>query len=103
MAAYSLTIYYAFWKSYLALLGAIFLPGLVQIYWIWMTWSETGVFFSPLTFFCIESVVLGALAVLLELRDGSARKSSQASGQSLPYRVGVEPAEWEAGEAGLRR
>lgn len=69
LAAYFLTIYSAFWTSYVALLGAIFLPGLAQIYWIWMTWKTTGVIFGPLTGLCIGCVVFGGLAVFLDGRD----------------------------------
>jgi hypothetical protein len=69
LAAYFLTICYAFWTSYLALLRAIFLPGLAQIYWIWMTWKTTGVIFSLLTGLCIGCVAFGGLAVFLETKD----------------------------------
>jgi hypothetical protein len=48
---------------------AIFLPGLAQVYWIWMTWKTTGVTFSALTGLCTGCLVFGGLAVFLEGRD----------------------------------
>jgi hypothetical protein len=66
---YLFTLYLAYLTSFPSLLLTMFFPVLSQIYWIWMIWHLTGVFFHLLTILCLGwialAAILGALSVAI--------------------------------------
>ncbi len=59
---YIFTPYLAYLTSFGSLLLTLFIPFFGQLYWLWIVWGITGVFFNWLTIACL--VWLG-LAVLI--------------------------------------
>ena len=71
-AIYALTLYFAYQtNSFWALLASIFLPYLIDFYWIWHIWSVTGIFFNLITLLWIGWFGLVAAMTLFTLHADS--------------------------------
>jgi hypothetical protein len=62
---YFFTLYLAYLTSFGSLLLTLFIPALGQLYWLWIVWGTTGVFFNWFTIACL--VWLGLVALSLAI------------------------------------
>ena len=76
---YFFTLYLAYLTSFGSLLLALFIPVLGQLYWLWIVWGTTGVFFNWFTIACLVwlGLVVG-LAVLAKTSNRRAMISREA-------------------------
>jgi hypothetical protein len=58
------TIYLAYLTSFRALLAALFFPFLVQLYWMWALWTETGNALNLFTLLCLAWVTLAVVRLI---------------------------------------
>ena len=67
---YIFTLYLAYLTSFGSLLLTLFIPFLGQLYWLWIVWGTTGVFFNWFTIACLVwlGLVVLSLAVLAKTR-----------------------------------
>src|ERR1700738_401974 len=67
---YFFTLYLAYLTSFGSLLLTLFIPVLGQLYWLWIVWGTTGVFFNWFTIACLVwlGLVALSLAVLAKTR-----------------------------------
>ena len=62
------TIYLAYLTSFRALLAALFLPFLAQLYWIWVLWVETGTILNVFTFLCFVWVAVALVGAVTRMK-----------------------------------
>jgi hypothetical protein len=62
------TVYLAYLTSFRALLAALFLPFLAQLYWIWVLWIETGTILNVFTFLCFAWVAVAMVGIVTRMK-----------------------------------
>ena len=62
------TIYLAYLTSFRALLAALFLPFLAQLYRIWVLWIETGTILNIFTFLCFAWVAVALVGIVARMK-----------------------------------
>jgi HEPN superfamily AbiU2-like protein len=58
------TVYLAYLASFRALLAALFLPFLAQLYWIWTLWNEKGTVLNLFTVLCLAWIMLAVTGII---------------------------------------
>jgi hypothetical protein len=62
------TLYLAYLTSFPALLAALFLPVIAQLYWIWALWSATGTLLNLFTLLCVAWVALALIGIVARMK-----------------------------------
>lgn len=62
------TVYLAYLTSFRALLAALFLPFVAQLYWIWALWNEMGTVLNLFTLLCLAWIVLALIGTVSRIR-----------------------------------
>ena len=65
---YIWTLYLAYLTSFPAILGALVIPVIPQLYFIWMSWNVTGVLLNLYSFFCLAWVVLAVIGIFSRVK-----------------------------------
>jgi hypothetical protein len=61
-------VYFAYLTSFPALLAALFLPFIAQLYWIWALWNTTGTLVNLFTILCFAWVGLTIIGSLTHMK-----------------------------------
>jgi hypothetical protein len=62
------TLYLAYLTSFPAVLVALLLPFIAQLYWIWVLWTVTGTLLNLFTVLCFAWVALAVIGIFAQMR-----------------------------------